>query len=92
MVLFKITELILYHLFCCYECKIVLLGLLQKRLVFLPFTILGKTGYCWSTVVVNGTRHIPNGNFHVDALLRFISMISLIYWKIGDYPSGKAWN
>ena len=27
----------------------------------------GKTG--WSTVEVNGTRQIPNGNFHGDALV-----------------------
>ena len=28
------------------------------------YHLLGKTG--WSTVVVNGTRQIPNGNFHRD--------------------------
>ena len=33
------------------------------------YHLLGKTG--WSTVVVNGTRQIPNGNFHGDTLVRF---------------------
>ena len=32
---------------------------------------LGKTG--WLTVVVNGTRHIPNGNFHGLLLFHFLN-------------------
>ena len=31
------------------------------------YHLLEKTG--WSTVEVNGTRQIPNGNFHGDALV-----------------------
>jgi len=31
------------------------------------YHLLGKTG--WSTVVVNGTRQIPNGIFYGDALV-----------------------
>ena len=32
---------------------------------------LGKTG--WLTVVVNGTRQIPNGNFHGLLLFHFLN-------------------
>ena len=35
------------------------------------YHLLGKIGL--STVVVNGTRHILNGNFHRDALAPLIS-------------------
>ena len=31
------------------------------RFIMVVYHLLGKTG--WSTVVVNGTRQIPNGNF-----------------------------
>ena len=33
----------------------------------LPLYLLGETG--WSTVVLSGTRQIPNRNFHGDALV-----------------------
>ena len=33
------------------------------------YHLLENTG--WSTVVVNGTRQIPNGNFHGDTLVPF---------------------
>ena len=39
----------------------------------------------WSTVVVNGTRQIPNGNFHGDALVPFPRLFPID-------PSQKAWN
>jgi len=37
--------------------------------ILVVYHLLEKTG--WSTVVVNGTRQIPNGNFHGDALVPF---------------------
>ena len=36
-------------------------------LIVVVYHLLGETG--WSTVVVNGTRQIPNRNFHGDALV-----------------------
>lgn len=36
--------------------------------------LLGKTG--WLTVVVIGTRQIPNGNFHGDTLIQFPRLFS----------------
>ena len=35
--------------------------------VWIVYHVLGKAG--WSTVVVNETRQIPNGNFHGDDAL-----------------------
>ena len=39
----------------------------QLKALWLFIIYSKKTG--WSTVVVNGTRQIPNGNFHGDALV-----------------------
>ena len=39
------------------------------------YHVLGKTG--WSTVIVNDTRQIPNGNFHGhDALVPFLRLFA----------------
>jgi len=38
------------------------------------YHLLGKSG--WSTVVVNRTRQIPNGNFHGDVLVPFPRLFS----------------
>ena len=46
----------------------------------------GKTG--WSTVVVNGTRQILNGNFHGDALVPFPRLSRKIRSKVIQ-PKGR---
>ena len=52
------------------------------------YHLLGKIG--WSTVVVNGTRQIPNGNFPGDVRVPFRDFLSEDRIK-GD-SSQKAWN
>ena len=47
-----------------------------------------KTG--WSTVVVNGTRRILNGNFHGDALVPFPKR--LLESSIKGNRSQKVWK
>ena len=45
----------------------------KKTKTKVVYHLLGKTG--WSTVVVNGTRRILNGNFHGDAFVPFPRLV-----------------
>ena len=49
------------------------------KVTLVVYHLLGRTG--WSTVVVNGTRQIPNGNFQWDAACSISTTFS---WKIGS--------
>ena len=60
----------------------------EKCDTLVVYHLLGKIG--WSTVAVNGTRQIPNGNFPGDARFPFQDFLSEDRIK-GD-SSQKAWN